>query len=126
MGNSISIQHYSQLTDKNWLQYALNNYENPHLSSLREFEEDIKRFVYITIHLNRYRKTGDANINSLLNHIIILINCFGPEAAKNLLFFKVSKEYHTIINTILYFLQISGSIGIDSIDPVIYNRLKEL
>jgi len=40
----------------------------------------------------------------IINHVIILSNVFGVDAATTLLFFKIDKEHWSILKTILIFL----------------------
>ena len=40
----------------------------------------------------------------ILNHIISFYNVFDNEAASRLLFFRVGKEYHSLLKTFLVFL----------------------
>ena len=40
----------------------------------------------------------------IINHIIILANVFGVEAATTLLFFKIEKNHWSILKTFLIFL----------------------
>ena len=35
-----------KLTENNFLQFALNNYDNPSCATLEEFEDDLKKFLY--------------------------------------------------------------------------------
>ena len=35
---------FEEITNKNWLLYALQNYDNPTLEKQEEFNDDIKRF----------------------------------------------------------------------------------
>ena len=43
----------------------------------------------------------------VLNHIIVLTNVFGNEAAATLLLFKIEREYWGILKTFLQFLKIT-------------------
>ena len=40
----------------------------------------------------------------IINHIIILANVFGVDAATTLLFFKIDKQHWSLLKTILIFL----------------------
>ena len=42
----------------------------------------------------------------VINHLTVLYNVFGPEVTSRILFFKMSKEDHSILKTYLTFLNI--------------------
>jgi len=71
---------------------------------MSEFEEDMKRLKYIRRLIKRYRATGDLRERLLLNHIIVLSNVFGTEAAVRLLFYKSDEQDFSILKTFLLFL----------------------
>lgn len=125
MDNNFNPASYYQLNDSNWLKYALKHYDNPHLSSIKEFEEDVKRFSYIISLLNKYDNKGILRERLLLNHITIVCNCFGKEGGINLLYFKIPKQYHYILNTIFLFLNLVKSVD-GNIDTMLYKILGEL
>lgn len=80
-----------KLSDDNFITYAMRHYDNPQCHSVHEFEEDLKRFLYIRKLLNRYRKEGELRERLLLNHVVVLYNVFG-DAVTNMLFFKVDRD----------------------------------
>lgn len=91
-----------KLDETTFLLYAAKSYDNPHCHDETEFEEDLKRFQYIRKLLNRYIQCGDLKERLILNHIIIIYNCFGPNAT-NMLFMKL-EEYHGLIKPFVEFL----------------------
>ena len=91
------------LNDDNFLIYAAKSYDRPHMLQ-SEFEEDINRLKYIKRLLRKYRQTGEFKERLILNHVIILSNVFGVEAATNMLFFKIDEEDYPILKTILIYL----------------------
>ena len=91
------------LSEDNFLLYAMHHYDNSQCHSLQEFEEDLKRFLYLRKLLNRYKKDGDLKERLILNHIIVLYNLFG-DALTDMLFFKIEKEYHATLVTFLVYL----------------------
>lgn len=91
------------LNDGNFLIYAAKHYDRPHILQ-SEFEDDLRRIKYVKRLLRKYRQTGDCKERLILNHIIILSNVFGVEAAVNMLFFKVDKEDYAVLKTFLLFL----------------------
>lgn len=89
------------LTDSNFLILAAKNYDAV-FPNYDEFNEDIKRIIYIKRLLNTYIQKGVLKERLLLNHVIILFNMFGLFAAK-MLFFKL-EGYEDYVKTILIFL----------------------
>ncbi len=90
------------LNDTNFLLYAAKCYDVKKSSGAEEFYEDLKRFQYLKRLFKRYEEADDLKIRLILNHIIVLYNCFGPEAT-NMLFFKL-KEYHHCVKPFVLFL----------------------
>lgn len=103
-------------TESEFLQFALHNYDNPKLSFLEEFEADLKRFQYVNQLLNRYRldKT-DIPEKLVLNHIVILCNCFSIRGAIIMFDYKISKQNMIALNTCLYYIGAieKSEIGLD-------------
>lgn len=94
---------FKTLTDDNFLQFAMKHYDNPQCHSLQEFDEDLKRFLYLKKLFSRYKNSGELRERLILNHIIILYNLFG-NAATRMLFFRMEKEYWSYLVTILLYL----------------------
>jgi len=95
---------FRKITRDNWLFYAIKNYECPNLDSEDEFYEDIKRFKYLKRLFRKYKATGELKTRLIINHIIVLQNVFGVEAACTLLFFRVEREFWSLLKTFLVFL----------------------
>jgi hypothetical protein len=94
---------FDELNEDNYLLFAIKHYENPHASTLEDFEEDLKRFKYIKRLLKKYLVQNELKHHLILNHMIICFNVFG-EATIPLLFYKIEQEYWTLIKTFLLFL----------------------
>ena len=77
------------LNDKNFLLYAIKNYDNPSCRDIEEFNSDIRRIKYIKKLLTRYIESGILKERLILNHLIILSNVFSPEALCRILYLKV-------------------------------------
>jgi hypothetical protein len=77
--------------DKNFLLYCAKHYENPYCDS-EEFIEDLNRIKYIKKLVTRYVEYGELKERLILNHIIILNNCFGPEALCKILYLKLKGQ----------------------------------
>lgn len=91
------------LTEDNFLQYAMHHYDNSQCYSLEEFNDDLKRFLYLKKLFSRYKHECDLKENLILNHLIVIYNIFG-HSATNMLFFKIEKEYWDTLVTFLIFL----------------------
>ena len=65
----------------------------------------LNRIKYIKKLITRYIECGDLKERLILNHIIILNNCFGPEALSKILYLKL-KKHMIYIKPFLIFLQI--------------------
>ena len=94
---------FNELTEDNFLLFAIKYYENPQAVSRDDFEKDLNHFKYIKRLLKRYKNTGQLKTHLLLNHFIILYNIFG-EAATPMLFFKIEKDLWPSMKTFIMFL----------------------
>jgi len=90
------------LTEKNFMLYAAKNYDMKRSMSEDEFQEDLKRFQYLKRLFKRYEEDNDLRVRLILNHIIVIYNCFGP-AATSMLFLRL-EEYRKSLKTFLIFL----------------------
>ena len=97
---------FEKLTKDNIVMYAIQHYHNPSCEGMDEFNDDMKRFKYIKRLFRKYKDTGILKERLLLNHIIILNNLFGAEAASTLLFFKTEQEHWSALKEFLEFLNI--------------------
>lgn len=96
---------FDELTDDNFTIFATKHYNNPQCLDIAEFEEDIARFKYVKRLLRRYNQSGDLQERLILNHLIIIYNVFGIEAANKMLFHKIEEELWPALKTFLIFLQ---------------------
>ena len=94
---------FTELTEENFLLFAIKNYENPQAVTKEDFDKDLNHFKYIKRLLKRYKNTGQLKTHLLLNHFIILYNIFG-EAATPMLFFKIEKDLWSSMKTFDMFL----------------------
>ena len=119
---------FEEITKDNWLLFAQRNYTNPTLETNVEFFEDIKRFKYLKRLFRKYRTTGDVKVRLIINHIVVLQNVFGVEAAVTLLLYKVDKDYWSSLKTILDYLGYLYPHELDTInvDSNIQKLLREL
>ena len=119
---------FKKITKDNWLLYAQKNYDNPTLEKEVEFYDDLKRFKYLKRLFRKYKITGNIKVRLAVNHIIVLQNVFGVEAAVTLLLYKVDKNYWSALKTILDYLGYLYSHELDNIkvDKNIDELLREL
>lgn len=94
---------FDDLNENNFLIYAMKCYNSPNCI-MSEFEGDLKRLKYIKRLIRKYKATGDLRERLILNHIIVLSNVFGTEAAVRMLFYKIDKTDYHILKTFLLFL----------------------
>lgn len=92
-----------KLNEGNFLVYAMHHYDNPQCHSLAEFEEDLKKFLYLKKLLSRYKNNSELRERLILNHIIVLYNIFG-EAATRMLFYKIEESCWNVLVTFLVYL----------------------
>lgn len=125
------------LCEDNFYIYCVKKYERGFFVSQEEFDEDLRRIKYIRKLITRYLKNEDLKERLILNHIIILNNCFGPEALNKILYFKL-KDYMKYVKPFLILLNILPeyiynvgdekviSTDLIEIDPVIVERLRNI
>ena len=95
---------FKEITRDNWLLFAQHHYDNPTLQKEQEFYDDIKRFKYLKRLFRKYKVTENIKIRLVLNHVIVLANVFGVEAACVLLLYKVEKIYWSYLKSVLVYL----------------------
>tara|TARA_R110002020_G_scaffold53286_1_gene149207 strand:+ start:106 stop:468 length:363 start_codon:yes stop_codon:yes gene_type:complete len=119
---------FKEITKDNWLLFAQHNYDKPILNSEQEFYDDLKRFKYLKRLFRKYRIVGKIKVRLAVNHIIVLQNVFGAEAAITLLLYKVDKIYWPTLKTILDYLGYLYTHELDNIkiDENIKKLLEEL
>tara|TARA_Y100001951_G_scaffold82221_1_gene70606 strand:+ start:197 stop:565 length:369 start_codon:yes stop_codon:yes gene_type:complete len=96
--------NFSELTNGNYMMFALLHYDNPHCKDITEFFEDIKRLHYIRRLFKRYHDDSVLKERLIINHLVTFYNVFENKAATRILFYKVEKEYHPVLKTFLVFL----------------------
>ena len=95
--------NFSELNKENFLLFAIKYYENPNTSTQEEFEEDMNRFKYVKRWLKKYHNGDEINSHLLLNHIIVIFNCWN-DAAIPMFFYKVDCEYWTYMKSFFLYL----------------------
>jgi len=92
-----------KLTDDNFLVFAMHHYDNPQCHSLNEFDDDIKKFIYLKKLIYRYKNTDELKERLIINHIVVLHNIFGAVTTR-MLFFKIEESLWPQLVTFLVFL----------------------
>ena len=104
---------FDELTQDNWVMFAIKHYDNPTSVTYSDFEEDLNRIKYIKRLLRRYDTTGELKTHLILNHIIVMYNVF-DDAATPLLFFKIEATYWSILKAFMLFLnRLPQSLNVD-------------
>lgn len=127
---------FSNLSKENVMLYAIKSYNTPNMI-MKEFASDYRRIKFIRSLFKKYITTGILKERLILNHLIILYNVFGVDAATRLLFQRMDKEYYSQLKTFLVYLYCMPDvvIGIDGVniissdiimDDFIINTLREL
>ena len=106
---------FDDLNEKNFLLYAMKEYNNPQCTDVEEFNDDLKKIKYIKRLLNQYVSEGVLKERLLLNHIIIFYNVFPPAAATRILFFKIEERFWPILKPFLFYLKLMPEDKIESI-----------
>lgn len=116
-----------KLNEDNFLIFAMRHYDNQQCHTVQEFEEDLKRFVYLRKLLNRYKKHNDLKERLILNHIIVIYNLFG-DAATDMLFFKIEEEYWPSLATFLVYLNRlpDEKLSIINLDDTVVSILRKI
>ena len=106
---------FDDLNEKNFLLYAMKEYNNPQCTDVEEFNDDLKKIKYIKRLLNQYVSEGVLKERLLLNHIIVFYNVFPPAAATRILFFKIEEKFWPILKPFLFYLKLIPEDRIESI-----------
>jgi len=106
---------FDDLNEKNFLLYAMKEYNNPQCVQVEEFYDDLKKVKYIKRLFNQYLNEGILKERLLLNHIIVFYNVFPVRSATRILFLKIEEEFWPILKTFLVYLSYMPEI-IDSIN----------
>ena len=91
-----------KLNDESFILFAAKHYDMSRATGIEEFQDDLKRFQYLKRLFKRYHDENDLKVRLILNHLIVLYNCFGP-AATNMLFMRLN-DYHLYLKPFVLFL----------------------
>jgi len=80
------------LSNKNFLIFAAQHYDNPGCTSTEEFQEDIRRVKYVKKLVTRFIEHNELKERLILNHLIVLSNVFTPEVLCRILWLKMEYQ----------------------------------
>ena len=92
---------FDDLTEENYILYAVKNYVNHQCTGLKEFYEDLNYIKYVKRLFNRYLVNNELKDRLLCNHLIFLYNNFKSEAITRILFLKLEEKYWLLLKPIL-------------------------
>lgn len=95
--------NFTELNKDNFLLFAIQHYNNPTATTQDDFDEDMNRYKYVKRWLKKYHETGNMNTHLLLNHLIIIFNCWN-DAAIPILFYKIEYRYWDSLISFLVYL----------------------
>ena len=98
---------FDEVNEDNLIIFAARHYYNPKCIDVEEFYEDLNRVKYVKRLVNRYTGNEDKklSVRLILNHIVIIFNVFGIDAALKILKLKLDDEHWSIIKPFLIFLK---------------------
>jgi len=94
---------FDDLTEDNFLLYAIKAFDSPSCVT-SEFEEEMNRIQYIKRLFTKYYNGSELKDRLIINHLMVLYNVFGVEAATRILFYKLEEKDYSVLKTFLVFL----------------------
>lgn len=91
------------LNDETFMIFAIKAYNKPNCV-MSEFYEDLKRIKYVKRLFIKYYNDKEIKERLVINHLIVLYNVFGAQAATRILFYRVDEKHYAILKTFLIFL----------------------
>ena len=95
---------FDDLTEDNFLMFAMREYNNMQCTDIEEFYDDLKKIKYIKRLFNIYKNDGQLKERLILNHLITWYNVFPIEAGTRILFYKIEEHFWPMLKTFLIFL----------------------
>ncbi len=103
MKKDLSNKEKLQILDSKKSKYFLLQYLNDEdIDETLEYVQFVKRF-FIKLHKNK-----DINVNLLVNHLIMLFNCFKDEYIIKYLILAINQEHLIYLKTILLYMNKIG------------------
>lgn len=107
------IEH---LYESNFVIFAAKHYDNPQCLSTAEFYDDLSRFKYLKKLFNRYDEIGELKERLIINHLIVLFNCFDKETPR-MLFLKMPEYAHYLKPFLVYLNRMPDKIENIGVEP---------
>ena len=95
---------FDDITDDNFLMFAMKEYNDIQCTDIEEFYDDLKKIKYIKRLFNIYKNTGQLKERLILNHLIVFYNVFPVYAGTRILFYKIEEHFWPMLKTFLIFL----------------------
>ena len=95
---------FENLTEQNFILYAMKIYENPQCLSEKDFEDDLKILKYLKRLFNRYQLTKELKHRLILNHLIMFTNVFPVPESIRILFLKIEDVHWPLLKSFLLHL----------------------
>ncbi len=95
---------FDDLTEENFLMFAMREYNNMQCTDIEEFHDDLKKIKYIKRLFNIYKNDGQLKERLILNHLIVFYNVFPAYAGTRILFYKIEEHFWSMLKTFLIFL----------------------
>ncbi len=95
---------FENLTEQNFILYAMKIYENPQCLSEKDFEDDLKILKYLKRLFNRYQLTKELKHRLILNHLIMFTNVFPVPESIRILFLKIEEVHWPLLKSFLLHL----------------------
>jgi len=121
------MQLFNELNNDNFVLFASRHYNNNQCTDIEEFYEDLQRFKYLKRLFSRYEQ-GDLQERLILNHLIVIYNVFGIEAANKMVFYKIEEKHYSALKPFLVYLNyIKENDYVDvPLDQIIVDKLRKL
>ena len=95
---------FDDLTEENFLMFAMREYNNMQCTDIEEFHDDLKKIKYIKRLFNIYKNDGQLKERLILNHLITWYNVFPVQSGTRILFYKIEEQFWPMLKTFLIFL----------------------
>ena len=95
---------FDDLTEENFLMFAMREYNNMQCTDIEEFHDDLKKIKYIKRLFNIYKNDGQLKERLILNHLITWYNIFPIQSGTRILFYKIEEHFWPMLKTFLIFL----------------------
>ena len=84
---------FDELSEDNFMLYAMQQYYKPNCIDAEEFYNDMKRFMYLKRLFFRYANGATVPERLILNHLIVLFNVFDVQPTLRMLEYQIEDKY---------------------------------